>query len=281
MIVAHIRANHRQYGKRASVARWLLSGIAVMLGFVGFGGFGGLVLPHSTAEFVHSVQLVLNAWYNAIGLLVLRLPKDFEKLDLPWSLQIARLLLPAMAIWVSIRAYLRVTQRGLRFLSLFGLADHLIVTGPGERAQIIARLAKAEDERGSVVYVTDREDHAVLADLHSAGVVILRAQLAERDTYHRANLKRARAIILAGNGSMDNISACETIRRVALDQRPFELDALSVVVAIDSPEMATVLDVSLNQARDERIEYRLLDSQDNIARGRPCHIFEGFSNRIW
>jgi hypothetical protein len=266
MVVAHLRANHRRYVKRLSITRWVLTGLAVVLGFI---GFGGLIWPHSFAhkDLVDAAQHWTDAWYSTLGLLTLHLPRKFEQPELPWELQFARLLLPAMAVWLSVIAYFRLTQQRLRFFSLFRLSDHLVVTGPGARAHDIARLCKGEDEKNNIVYITEQEDNPMLADLHAIGIVIVRGPLDATDTYERAGLIRARAIVIAGDRVIDNIRACETIRSATLEKRSADIPALSLVAAIDSPEMAAILDATFHEVRDRRIEYRLLDPLDNIAQG--------------
>jgi hypothetical protein len=264
IIAAHVRATRRQYLKGVSVVQFVLTGAAVILGFI---GFGGLVWPHSAHDFGQVAQVWLDASYNTAGLLTFRLPRNFEQPDLPWELQIARFLLPALGIWLSLRVYLRLTRQKLRFFALFRLSDHVIVVGPGARASAIARLCKAGDSKRNLVYISDTEGDSALADLSALGAIIIHAPPLVADTYVRANLKRARSIVIAGDRGTDNIRACETIRAVVLDERPADLPALSLVLAIDSPEMAAVVDASFHEARDRRIEYRLLDPLDNIAQG--------------
>jgi len=263
-ITAHLRTYRRQYVTGVTVAKYFLTAAAVILGFI---GFGGLVWPHTTHDFGNALQTWLDAWYNTAGLLTLHLPRKFEQPDVPWELQVARFLLPALGLWLSLQVYLRLTRQKLNVLTLFRLSDHVIIVGPGNRAVTIARLCKDADRGRSVVYVTNTENDATLADLDALGIIILHSPPLLIDTYVRANLKRAESIVVAGDRSIDNVRACEMIRSFALDQRPAELPALSLVVAIDSPEMAAVLDASFHEARDRRIDYRLLDPLDNIARG--------------
>jgi hypothetical protein len=262
-ITAHLRMYRRQYLTGVTVAKYVLTAAAVILGFI---GFGGLVWPHTAGDFRNALQTWLDAWYNTAGLLTLHLPRKFEQPDVPWELQVARFLLPALGLWLSLQVYLRLTRQKFHILTLFRLSGHTIVVGPGARAIAIARLCKADDPKRSFVYITDTEDDAALAALDELGVIILHAPPLLLDTYLRANLKRAESIVVAGNKSIDNIRACELIRSFALDQRPADLPSLSLVVAIDSPEMAAVLDASFHEARDRRIDYRLLDPLDNVAR---------------
>lgn len=258
LALAQIRATQRRYVRRRAAIRWTLTGAAFLLGFTGFGGW---VIPDS----LHAIQKIADAFYASLGLLTLRLPRDFEKPELTWSIQVARFLLPAMAIWLSVEAYLRIARQRLRFVSLFRLSGHVIVVGPGARAHKIAQHCRAHEPDGRLVYVTHDEDSATLADLHSLGIVIIQGNVTAAEIYVRAALGRARAIIIAGDRPMENVRACATVRKVALEQRTAALPALSVVVAIDSPEMASVLDASFHSIRDGRIDYRLLDPMDNIA----------------
>jgi hypothetical protein len=258
LALAHIRATEQRYVRQRAAFRWALTAIAFLFGFTGFGGW---VIPDS----LHAVQQIANAFYASLGLLTLRLPHDFETPNLTWTIQVARFLLPAMAIWISIEAYLRLARQRLRFVSLFRLSGHVIVIGPGGRAHTIAQHCRAHEPDGRLVYITKSEDNATLSDLHSLGIVIIQGNAAAAETYVRAALGRARAIIIAGDQPMENVRACAAIRKVALETRAKELPALSLVVAIDSPEMASVLDASFHSIRDGRIEYRLLDPMDNIA----------------
>jgi voltage-gated potassium channel Kch len=258
LALAHIRATERRYVRRRAAIRWTITATAFLFGFTGFGGW---VVPDS----LHAIQKIADAFYSSLGLLTLRLPHDFEKPDLTWDIQIARFLLPVMAIWFSVEAYLRIARQRLRFVSIFRLSGHVIVIGPGARAHKIAQHCRAHEPDGRLVYIARDEDNMTLADLHSLGVVVIQGDAAAPDTYMRAALGRARAIIIAGDRPMENVRACAAVRKVALERRPAELPALSAVVAIDSPEMASVLDASFHGIRDERIEYRLLDPMDNVA----------------
>ncbi|HEX3971676.1 MAG TPA: RyR domain-containing protein [Stellaceae bacterium] len=258
LALAHIRATQRRYVRQRSLIRWGLTGIAFGLGFTGFGGW---IMPDS----LHAFQKIADAFYSSLGLLTLRLPHDFEKPDLAWDLQVARFLLPAMAIWFSVEAYLRLARQRLRFFSLFRLSNHVIVVGRGPRAHAIAKHCRVDEPEGRLVYIANSEDSAALADLHSLGIIIIQGDPAAAEIYARSALHRARAIVIAGERAMENVRACATVRKVALAKRPAEVPSLSVVVAIDSPEMASVLDASFHEVRDRRVEYRLLDPLDNIA----------------
>lgn len=258
LALAHIRATQKRYVRQRSLIRWGLTGLAFVLGFTGFGGW---TMPDS----LHGIQKIADAFYSSLGLLTLRLPHDFETPNLAWDLQIARFLLPAMAIWFSIEAYLRLARQRLRFFSLFRVSNHVIVVGPGARAHTIAKHCRADEPEGRLVYITPSEDNAALADLHSLGILIIQGDPAAAETYVRSALHRARTIVIAGERPMENVRACATVRKAALAKRQAELPSLSVVVAIDSPEMASVLDASFHEVRDRRVEYRLLDPLDNIA----------------
>src|SRR5665213_1599931 len=165
LALAHIRATERRYVRQRAAIRWALTAIAFLFGFTGFGGW---VFPDS----MHAVQQIADAFYASLGLLTLRLPHDFEKPELTWTIQVARFLLPAMAIWISIEAYLRLARQRLRFVWLFRLSGHVIVIGPGVRAHTIAQHCRAHEPDGRLVYITTGEDNATLSDLHSLGIVI-------------------------------------------------------------------------------------------------------------
>jgi voltage-gated potassium channel Kch len=260
-----LREQRRKYMHFRSLVKWILSGVAIVLGFIGFGGMVALKSLLHLHDIGQGWQSVTDAFYKTLGLLTLRLPRQLEETGVPWQINWARFLLPALGIWLSIEAYWRLARQRMHFFSLFRISDHVIVVGPGARAHKITQQCRASEDARHVIYISEHEDQAVLADLHALGVFTLHGSPIEPDTYIRAKLKRARAVIVAGEGGMENIPACNTIRDVAREGRASNLAALSLIVAIDSPEMAALLDASFHEIRDYRIEYRLLDPADNVA----------------
>lgn len=262
--LAQIRATRRKYADRNRLIQWVLSGTAMALGFVGFGGLTTLWPPD-----IHSF---LDSWYRTLGLLTIHLPRDFDDQTLPWEIQIARFLVPGMAIWISLVAYLRITRRRLRFLRLLRFREHVVIVGPGPRAHLVARQCRAHEPGTRLIYVTESEDNAAIEDLYSLGVIVVRGEAISAETYTRVGLKHARAVVVAGDKSMENIRACAVLRGVALEQRAADQPPLLTVVAADNPEMVALLDSSFHEIRDRRMEYRLLDPVDNIAQGLATRV---------
>ena len=262
--LAQIRATRRKYADRNRLLQWVLCGAAMGLGFVGFDGLAALWPP--------DIHGLLDAWYKTLGLLTIHLPRDVDDQTWPWEIQIARFLVPGMAIWISLLAYLRLTQRRLRFLRLFRSRDHVIIVGPGQRAHLIARQCRAHEPGTRMIYLTENEDNVATEDIYSLGIVVVRGEATSAESYTRVGLKHARAVVVAGDKAMENIRACAVIRGATLERRAADKAPLSVIVAADSPEMAALLDSSFHEIRDRRIEYRLLDPVDNVAQSLVSRV---------
>jgi hypothetical protein len=112
--------------------RWLVVGalgvFALFLGYIGFA-------KHSAA--MGEPRSAIDLFYLTLQLVALE--SGAVRPPVPWELQVARLLLPAVVAYTAWQALAVILQEQLRRLGLRFLKGHVIVCGLGSKGLLLAR----------------------------------------------------------------------------------------------------------------------------------------------
>ncbi len=157
---------------------------ALILGFVGFRDYEAAV-GGSTAFW--------DVFYLDLQLFVLNSGAVEASSAIPLSLQIARLLAPAVAGVAVIRAFAPLFRDQFQLLRFRFSRDHIVVCGLGNKGVLLSRSLR---ERGHRVVAIERDQgNDRIAFCRSAGVAVLIGDATDPSTLRKAGVGRAGCIV--------------------------------------------------------------------------------------
>ncbi len=161
------------------VAIWILS---VILGYIGFYRF-------FEAEGTHLTKFDL--LYRAVQLIALE--AGAVRGPVPWQLNVARFLMPALAAYAAIQALLAIFSKQWQMLMIRFYRNHVVVCGLGERGM---RLAKDFSQHGyRVVVIEGVKDNNLIELCRKQGIVVLFGDATDRVLLRRAGIQRAKYLV--------------------------------------------------------------------------------------
>lgn len=242
-----------------SVARVLIVAAALGLGFWGW----QIYEPPATWA-----ALVNNA-FRTLQLLTFQFARTGGSVDLtlPWQLNIARFLLPAVALFESYRLVLGAIRSPAR-LAMLGLRRGHIVVVPGRNPAGLALMheVRASGLRAVVVSSDVRiDDRMRIEEYRVAGLVVLAADPFLEATWHQAHAGRADLVVVSNGSDVENQNIIVTVAG-ALRSRG-QRHGPMLVTALEDELLAEQVDVALDHAaRGSGLRYRRLSVPEEAAR---------------
>lgn len=233
--------------------RLTISAIAFVFGYIGY------LKLSPPADFYGHVDI----FYKTLELLVIHMPKEYP--HLPIELQIARFALPATMAWLAIGTYLDYIRRPLRHYAATNLVGHVVVFGLGRRAQMIAKQARLASRK--VVVATSQPIDGEIHSLEACGVIVVAGDIERPETFILAGVSRAAEMLVSTGDDFQNLRLAVAARKYITDARPPGMTPIVLVTECAQPDMAAILEGAFLSIRDERVEYRLLSPEGNVARG--------------
>jgi hypothetical protein len=202
---------------------WLLIGAlwvgAVVLGYLGFRALEG------GRSFWDTLYLSLQLFPLQSG----AVPPP-----VPWQLEVARFLAPAVLAATAVGAVLALLHEQLESLSVRRLRGHVVVCGLGERGLLLAK-ALSRDHR--VVAIDDDETARGVGEAREAGVIVMLGDATDSTVLRKAGARRARYLVAVGGD--DGMNA-----EIAVDSREL-LDGtdgdLTAFVHVVDPKLCALL----------------------------------------
>ncbi len=201
----------REYRWLAIGALWL---IAVVLGILGFRA-APTVEPGSFWD----------TFYLAVQLFPLQ--SGAIAPPVPWELEVARLLAPAVLGATAATAVLEILREQLQLWSLRRLSGHVVVCGLGERGLLLAK-AFSRDHR-VVAIEADEEAHGI-GEAREQGVVVVTGDATDRTVLRKTRVDRARYLVAVGGDDGTNAEVAVDARLLVNDSADGELEAFVHVV---------------------------------------------------
>lgn len=119
--------------KNRAILQLVFGAIAFILGFWGF---------HLKSE-AHGWPEYANNFFRTMQLITLHFPSDFDA-KVPWQLQIARLLLPLVAVSATFHILVGGVTRPLRLAMLPRARDHVVLTGDQQLSEAALKALVAD-----------------------------------------------------------------------------------------------------------------------------------------
>ena len=161
------------------MAIWILS---IILGYIGFYRF-------FEAEGTHLTKFDL--LYRAVQLIALE--AGAVKGPVPWQLNVARFLMPALAAYAAIQALLAIFSKQWQMFMIRFYRNHVVICGLGERG---LRLAKDFSQHGyRVVVIEGVKDNSLVELCRKQGTVVLFGDATKSALLRRAGIQKAKFLV--------------------------------------------------------------------------------------
>ncbi|HMN73576.1 MAG TPA: RyR domain-containing protein [Rhodoblastus sp.] len=222
---------------------------------LGYWGFHEIFAPKSGWDY-------LTNFFRTLQLITLHFPSTFEA-NANWQLQIARLLLPLVAVSATFHILIGGVTRPLRLAMLPRARDHVILVG--DRQMSDAALERLVADKRQVAAVAATFEPSRRDTLEGLGLTVVEADPKQAATYASLNPGAARGVFIATPDDLDNINiALLALRAIDRDERPHAPVALAV--RVDREDLARELDAALDglSGRRRMRYHRLCPDRDGL-----------------
>lgn len=227
---------------------------AIALG-LGWYGFDKASPPHDLADHVNNL-------FHTLQLITLQFPTEFGK-DPNWQLQVARLLLPVVAVSATFHILIGGVTRPLRLFLLPHARDHVIVVGDREMSDLAMKALIAE--RRQVAALAQTFDNSRRETLEGLGLTVVEADPLQAATYSGLNPGMAKGMFFATEDDVYNIN-CAMVALRAIDRDSRGDATVALAVRIDNEDLARELDAALDRISGRRRArfHRLCPDRDGL-----------------
>lgn len=196
-----------------------------------------------------------NNFFRTLQLITLHFPTEFDG-AIPWQLQVARLMVPFVAVLASFHVLVGAVTRPLRLALLTHTRDHFIVCGDAQMTEAALLTLAARARR--IVIVAATFDTSRRDMLEGFGLTVVQADPRELGTLQGLNLKDASALFLSSRDDLENLNLAMIALPAAKD-RSANMPPLVLGVLVDREDLASELDAALDSiARSQRVRYHRL-----------------------
>ena len=201
----------------------------------------------------------LSGWLDNIfrtaQLVTLQFPPNLDA-NIPWQLQIARLLLPLVAVFATINVLVGAITRPIRLALMPYAKEHVVVCGAAQLTEAAVNALASRGQR--IVTVAPAFDRAGCEALDALGINFIEADPFQSVTFRELNISEASALFLTHQDDLANLDLAMLALAVA-EKRPAELPPLVLGVMIQRHDLANELDAALDRlARKHNIRYHRL-----------------------
>jgi TrkA-N domain/RyR domain len=211
--------------------QWILIGLLAISSFVlGAVGYG---LQLSTT---HQHYTEWDLIYRSLHLFSL----DFEEIsiDIPWQLEVARLLSPSLLMFTALSALLGAFRNQSQLFRLRWFRGHVVICGLGEKGYLLA--SNLRRKRSRVVAIELDASNGRIEQARDLGIIVLLGNATDCFTLVRARVPYATKLI-AVTGDEGANAEIATRCRTLLDRRKSR-GGLDCFVHISDPDLADLLD---------------------------------------
>lgn len=210
---------------------------------------------------IHEPAADWNGWFDnlfrTLQLITLQFPREIE-VDIPWQLQIARFLMPVLAAAESFRLLSSMVRNPLGHASVPFARDHVVVLGNTPNGRAVMRAYGKSGRR--VVGVGSRFDELTTMRLTRDGVVVVEADLRDRQTMEYVRIRRAEMLFVLGESDVLNLN----VAMVAMDEikRRAGRGRFDLVVGLDDENLAEQIDAAVDGiSRDSNVRYHRISAR--------------------
>lgn len=155
---------------------------------------------------------------------------------LPLSLEVARLLAPAVAGYTVLAALAGLFSEQLQSLRMRFLRDHVVICGLGRRGSLLAREFRARGLR--VVGIDKNQGSSILQQYREQGIFVLFGNVTDPQLLRKARVDKARYLFCVTGDDGDNAEAAVLARELVRGRRG---KALTCIAHIVHPQLCSLL----------------------------------------
>ena len=197
----------------------------------------------------------LNNFFRTAQLITLQFPTNPET-GIPWQLQVARLLVPVVAVIATINVVVGAITRPARLALMPYTKGHVVVCGAAQLNEAALNILAGRDRR--IVSVAPVFDPARCEVLDALGIAFIEADPFQSVTFRALNIAEASALLLTHEDDLANLDLA-MLALAAAEKRPKDLPPLVLGVMIEREDLARELDAALDGlARKHNIRYHRL-----------------------
>jgi hypothetical protein len=247
-LIRAIRSFSQSLFGLVSQFRWAIHGVLVFLALAL--GFWGWMLHQPGTGLLG----ILNNVFRTAQLLTLQFPTDFQ--NVPWQLQIARLLVPLFAVIASFHVLIGSVTRPIRIGFLPFARDHIVICGFETLTDAALNTLVKRGHR--VIAVAATIEPARLSALEGLGVTVAESDPLQPATFKSVAVKNCAAVLVTSDNDVANLNVA-MLALAAASGRSADLPPLVLAVRVQREALARQLDTSLDGlARSHGVHYRRL-----------------------
>ena len=150
----------------------------------------------------------------------------------PWPLQIARWLAPAVAVYAAAQALLVLFRQQIDSLRLPRIRNHIVICGLGRRGLLLARRLLKQGER--VVAIERDEASGAIEQCRERGAIVVLGDATDRERLRQAGILRAKYIVSVCKNDADNAEVTAHVQKLVRERKGRPLTCL---VHITDPQL--------------------------------------------
>jgi voltage-gated potassium channel Kch len=172
----------------------------------------------------------------------------------PWELNVARFLAPAVALSAALQALAAVFSEQLQALRARFWRGHVVVCGLGEKGQLVAESFRKQD--GRVLVLEGSPDSGRIAAARAAAIAVMVGDAREQSVLMRARAARARYVVALTGSDATNARIAAQVRDLAKERRGRgTVTALVHVVDADACDLLAASSVAAGDGEHFRLEF--------------------------
>jgi hypothetical protein len=180
----------------------------------------------------------------------------------PWELELARLLAPAVAGYAAVRAVAALLRERMERFRVRFLRDHVVICALGRKGLLLAKSLRSRGDR--VVVIEEDAENDLIGTAREYRALVLIGDARDPRLLQRAGVGRARHLVAVSGDDGVNAEVAVRARRLVADRkgRP-----LSCLVHIVDPELCGLLRMqAIGGRRDEGIRVDFFNVFESGAR---------------
>ena len=204
---------------------WTLALVALALGYRGFGSY--------YAE-QHIAKTSRDLIYNSLRLFTLESGDVVG--HVPWQLEAARWLAPAVTIYTATKAFLVIFHDQLVSLRLWFYHRHVVICGLGRKGFLLCRAFRRQGYR--VVVIDLNEQNEMIERCREEGAIVLIGNAAQNAMLRKARVHRARYLFSVFPDDGANAEVAGLARELVKNRKGV---ALTCLIHILEPQLRDLL----------------------------------------
>ena len=183
-----------------------LGAASLCLGYVGFWKNG---------QALNAGRTFLDNLYLTLGLISLN--TGAVPPPISWELQVARFAVPAVTAYTAFLAFTTIFIQQTERVRLWFLQDHIILCGLGKKGFRLANQFLGAGNRVVVIEIDD--DNEWIANIRSAGAVVIQGDAADSELLKKTRVNRASCLIAVTGDDGNNAEIAVNAEKICRDRK--------------------------------------------------------------